>query len=116
MVIRRGDIWWADLAVPTGSEAGYIRPVLVVQDDQMNRSGLATVVIVPLTSNLRYADADGNARLETSETGLPKTSVALTASIEAINKADLRDRVGSLSRDSMDAVDVALMTTLDLIS
>ena len=58
--ISRGEIWWAQLGIPFGSEAGYKRPVLIVQDDSFNESGIRTIVVVPLTTNLRLADAPGN--------------------------------------------------------
>jgi mRNA interferase MazF len=59
-VIAQGDAWWADLRDPTGSGPGFRRPVVVVQGDGVNRSRIATVVCVPLTSDLRWADAPGN--------------------------------------------------------
>lgn len=66
MVITQGDIWWADIPEPHGSEPGYRRPVVVVQGDHLNLSNLATVVCVPLTSNLKCA-APGNVRLGKSD-------------------------------------------------
>ena len=72
-MISQGEIWWADLPAPTGSEPGFRRPVLVVQGDALNFSRVATVVCVPLTSNLRWAEAPGNVLLRTKATGLPKT-------------------------------------------
>ena len=62
MVVAQGEVWWADLAPPSGSEPGY-RPVVVVQADSFNRSALRTVVAVPLTSNLRWAEAPGKRRV-----------------------------------------------------
>ena len=56
----QGEVWWADMDEPTGSAPGFRRPVVVVQGDAINRSRIATVVCVPLTSNLRLADAPGN--------------------------------------------------------
>ncbi len=63
MVISQGEIWWADLPAPVGLGPGLRRPVVVVQGDALNRSRLATAVCVPLTSNLRWADAPGNVLL-----------------------------------------------------
>lgn len=80
MVISQGEVWWADLAEPRGSEPGFRRPVVVVQSDSFNRSNIATVVCVPLTSNLRWADAPGNVLLSTKVTCLPKDSVAMSLS------------------------------------
>jgi mRNA interferase MazF len=56
----RGEIWWAQFGIPSGSEAGYKRPVLIVQDDSFNKSGIKTIVVLPLTTNLRLLDAPGN--------------------------------------------------------
>ena len=60
VAISQGEVWWADLGEPTGSGPGYRRPVLVVQGDSFNRSLIATVACVPLTSNLKWAGAPGN--------------------------------------------------------
>ncbi|MFN5795985.1 MAG: type II toxin-antitoxin system PemK/MazF family toxin, partial [Planctomyces sp.] len=60
--MQQGEIWWADLDAPVGSTAGFRRPVLIVQCDSFNRSRIATVVCVPLTSNLKWAEAPGNVR------------------------------------------------------
>jgi mRNA interferase MazF len=97
VVIAQGDVWWADLADPVGSEPGYRRPVVVVQGDAFNRSRIATVVVVPLTSNLRWADAPGNVRLTGRATGLPQASVANVSQVVTLDRADLTDRIGRLS-------------------
>jgi len=98
MVIAQGEIWWADLPLPTGSGPGFRRPVLVVQGDSLNRSRVATVVCVPLTSNLRWADAPGNVLLAARATGLPKDSVANVSQVLALDTNLLAERVGKLSR------------------
>ena len=72
MVISQGEVWWADLPDPTGSGPGFRRPIVVVQGDAFNRSNLATVVCVPVTSNLRWAEAPGNVRLTARATGLSR--------------------------------------------
>ncbi len=96
MVISQGEIWWADLPAPAGSGPGFRRPVVVVQGDALNRSRVATVVCVPLTSNLKWALAPGNVRLSARTTGLPKESVANVSQIIAIDKEFLKARVGKL--------------------
>ena len=98
MVIGQGEVWWADLPPPTGSGPGFRRPVVVVQGDALNRSRIATVVCVPLTSNLRWADAPGNALLTSRVTGLPKDSVANVSQVVALDKAVLDHRVRKLPR------------------
>lgn len=103
-MISQGEIWWADLLDPTGSGPGFRRPVVVVQGDSFNRSRIATVLCVPLTSNLKWASAPGNVLLETRLTGLPKNSVANVSQVVAIDKALLTERAGKLSRTKTDLV------------
>lgn len=104
MVISQGDIWWADLPDPTGSGPGFRRPVLVVQGDSFNRSRLATVVCVPLTSNTKWAEAPGNVLLSTRLTGLPKESVANVSQIVTLDRTLLTDRLGKLPRTKLGLV------------
>ncbi len=101
-MISRGDVLWAELAAPVGSEAGYRRPVVVVQRDSLNRSPFGTVSVVPLTSNMKWLSALGNVVLPASETGLPKDSVAAVALVAAIDRSLLRERVGRVERRSLD--------------
>jgi mRNA interferase MazF len=112
VVISQGEIWWADLPEPSGSEPGLRRPVAVVQGDPLNRSRIATVVCVPLTSNLRWADAPGNVSLSARLTGLPKDSVANVSQIVTLDKSFLTERVGKLPRAKIDllfsGIDVVL--------
>jgi len=103
-VISQGEIWWADLPEPAGSGPGFRRPVVVVQGDSFNRSKIATVLCVPLTSNLKWADAPGNLLLETRLTGLPKDSVANVSQVVALDKSLLTERAGKLSRAKTDLV------------
>jgi mRNA interferase MazF len=104
VVISQGDIWWADLPAPAGSEPGYRRPVVIVQGDAFNRSAIATVVSVPLTSTLRWADAPGNVRLDARSTGLPQASVANVSQVVALDRSILTERVGKLRRSKLDLV------------
>ncbi len=96
MVISQGEIWWADLPEPTGSGPGFRRPVVVVQSDALNRSRIATVVCVLLTSNLKWALAPGNVPLSVRLSGLPKDSVANVSQITTVDKNLLTTRVGKL--------------------
>jgi mRNA interferase MazF len=96
VVISQGEVWWADMPAPAGSGPGFRRPVVVVQGDALNRSRIATVVSVPLTSNLRWAEAPGNVALSPRVTGLPRESVANVSQIVTLDKALLTERVGKL--------------------
>ena len=111
MVISQGEIWWADLPVPEGSGPGFRRPVVVVQGDALNRSRIATVTCIPLTSNLKWALAPGNVRLSARITGLPKESVANVSQIIAIDKILLKGRVGKLPSLKLEL----LLSGIDLV-
>ena len=104
MVISQGDIWWADLPDPTGSGPGFRRPVVVVQGDSLNRSRIATVVCVPLTSNTKWARAPGNLLLSPRLTGLAKDSVANVSQIVSLDKTLLTDRAGRLPKTQLGLV------------
>jgi mRNA interferase MazF len=104
VVIAQGEVWWADLGEPTGSEPGFRRPVVVVQCDAFNRSRIGTVVCVPLTSNLRWAGAPGNVLLESDVTGLPRDSVANVSQIVALDRGVLALRVVRLSDRALGSV------------
>jgi mRNA interferase MazF len=95
--IAQGEIWWAALGEPRGSGPGFRRAVVVVQGNSLNRSRIATVVCVPLTSNLTWASAPGNVALAGNVTGLPKESVANASQIVTIDRASLTERVGRLA-------------------
>lgn len=104
MVVSRGEVWWADLGDPVGSQPGYRRPVLVVQGDALNRSRIATVVVVPLTSNLKWADAPGNVLLRSSATGLDRDSVANVSQIVTLDKSQLAERTGTIAARKLENV------------
>jgi mRNA interferase MazF len=92
--IAQGEVWWAELPAPRGSGPGFRRPVIVVQGDALNRSRIATAVCVPLTSNMRWAEALGNVPLSARITGLGKESVANASQLVTIDRAALTERTG----------------------
>ena len=112
MVISQGEIWWAELPDPVGSAPGFRRPVIVIQGDAFNRSRIATVVCVPLTSNTALAEIPGNVLLAPADTGLRKESVANASQVVTIDKDLLTQRVGKLSRARLGLVLAALDTVL----
>jgi mRNA interferase MazF len=103
-VIAQGEVWWADLPAPEGSAPGSRRPVVVVQGDAFNRSALRTALCVPLTSNLRWAEAPGNVLLTARSTGLPRDSVANVSQLVTLDRSVLVERVGKPSRPKLDLV------------
>ena len=97
MVINQGDIYWIELDEPIGSEPGYKHPHVIVQNNLFNRSQIRTVLVCPLTSNLKRASAPGNVLLDKKETNLPKQSVVNVSQVFTVDKSQLGEYVGTLS-------------------
>jgi mRNA interferase MazF len=104
VVISQGQVWWADLGKPRGSGSGFRRPVVVVQGESFNRSRIATIVCVPLTSNLKWADAPGNVLLTSAMTGLPKDLVANVSQPVTLDRAVLADLAGKLPKAKLELI------------
>jgi mRNA interferase MazF len=104
VVISQGDICWASLADPTGSGPGFRRPVVIIQGDAFNASRLATTVVVPLTSNLRWSSAPGNVLLDAKKTGLPRDSVANVSQVVAVDRGILSDRISQLAPTDIELI------------
>lgn len=101
MVIKQGDVFWVDLGEPSGSEPAYRHPHLVIQNNVFNRSRINSVVVCSLTPNLQRAESPGNVLLEEGEANLPKQSVVNITQIFTVDKGDLTEKIGSLSRSRM---------------
>ena len=114
MVIQRGEIWWADLPAPGGSEPGFRRPVVVMQADSFNRSRIQTIVAVALTSNLGRADSPGNVIISRAASGLPKDSVANVSHVLTVARARLTKRERRLSALVVQSIERGLRLVLDL--
>ncbi|WP_233744745.1 type II toxin-antitoxin system PemK/MazF family toxin [Leptodesmis sichuanensis] len=110
----RGEIWWANLPNPVGSEPGYRRPVLVIQDDTFTQSRIRTIIVVIITSNVQLAEVPGNVLLPREVSGLPKDSVANVSQIFTVDKTFLVERVGALPDYLQEEVDEGLQTILYL--
>ena len=99
MVVNQGDVFWVEFGEPSESEPGYRHPHVVIQNNVFNRSRIQTVVVYALTLNLKRAKAPGNVLLEKGEANLPKQSVVNISQVFTVNKSDLVEKVGSLSRN-----------------
>ena len=110
----RGELWWANLPDPVGSEPGDRRPVLVVQDDAFTQSRINTVIVVMISSNIQLAEAPGNVRLPRGVSGLPKDSVINVSQILTVDKTFLVERIGSIPDSWQEEVDGGLRTVLYL--
>jgi mRNA interferase MazF len=114
MEIVRGDVWWADLPDPIASTPGGTRPVLIVQANPFNRSGIATVLAVVITTNERLAYAPGNVLLSSRETGLKRRSVANVSQIITADRSFLRERTGRVRGETMLKIESGLRLVLGL--
>lgn len=114
MVIKRGQIWWADLPEPVGSNPGYRRPVLVVQDNEFNDSAIKTVIVVAITGNARISKAKGNVMLSSQQSDLPRDSVINVSQLLTLDKSLLFELVSTLSESKLSQVDSGLRLVLSL--
>jgi len=113
-MVRRGEIYYADLSPVVGSEQGGIRPVLIVQNDIGNKYS-PTVIVSAITSQINKAKLPTHIEISASEYGLPKDSVILLEQIRTIDKKRLKDKIGYLSPEMMKKVDEALEISFGLI-
>jgi mRNA interferase MazF len=110
----RGEIWWAELPPPRGSEPAKRRPVLVIQGDTYNRSALSTVICAALTSNLELAKAPPNFLLEKAVSGLEKTSVINFSQIFTIDKSYLLEQVSMLPKSVMEKINAGIKQIFEI--
>ena len=112
--MKRGEVWWADLPVPLGSEPGFRRPVLIVQADDFNRSRIRTVLAAAITTNPAIAAAPGNLPLPRRSAGLDRASVVNVSQVLTIDKRFLIERAGRLSGARIRQVEEGLRLVLAL--
>ncbi|MBU4318082.1 MAG: type II toxin-antitoxin system PemK/MazF family toxin [Proteobacteria bacterium] len=104
MVINQGDVFWITLSEPSGSEPAYRHPHVVIQNNLFNRSRINTIVVCSLTSNLKRSSAPGNVTLKKGEANLSKKSVVNISQLFTVNKNDLSEKVGTLSKSRISEI------------
>ena len=114
MVIRKGSIYWVDFSPGKGSEPMGRRPGLVVQNDLLNDSKLNTVIVVAITSTLKFGELPGNISLQKGEANLPKRSVVNLTQIKTVDKHSLKEKIGSLTQKRLAAVYEGMMLIMDI--
>ena len=114
MVIRRGSIYWVDFSPGKGSEPLGKRPGLVIQCDAINDSKINTVIMLAITSTLRFGDLPGNVALHKGEANIPKACVINVSQIKSVDKSSIREKIGTLSKEKMSAVDNGIRLVMDL--
>jgi mRNA interferase MazF len=112
--VRRGTIYWIDLAEPARSEPGFRRPAVIIQADDFNRSLIGTTVVALLASNLALADAPGNVTVHARESRLPRDSVINVSQLYTVDKTVLGELCARRSDQKMRAVDAGLRLALGL--
>ena len=110
----RGEIWWADFGIPFGSEPGFKRPVIVIQNDEFNRSNIHTVIVIPLTTNLRLEDAPGNVLIGKEESDLSKDSVAVVSQLSALDKIRLTEKVRIINSTLLHQIEEGILIVLGI--
>jgi len=114
LVVQRGEIWWADLAEPRGSEPGERHPLLILQADSFNRSRIRTVIGLVISSNVGLLDAPGNVLLRADSVGLPRDSVVNVTQIVTVDRDYLEDRVGQVTPKTLAKVEAGVRLVLEL--
>ncbi len=112
-MIRQGDIYWIEFDEPESSEPGYKHPHVVVQNNLFNYSRINTVVVCPLTSNLKRANSPGNVLLKKREANLTKSSVVNVSQVFTVDKAQLGDYIGTLSSERLRQVFNGILLILE---
>ncbi len=113
MTVKRGEIWYAELNPTRGSEQAGAGPVLVVQNDTINRF-TATALAIPFTTNLRRAALPSSVKIAVGEGGLTAESVLLCHQLRALDTTRLRDKLGEVSDETMAAVEERILFTLGI--
>ena len=114
MVIQNGSIYWVDFSPGKGPEPKGRRPGLVIQNDILNDSKLNTVVMLAITSTMKYGELPGNVALYKGEANMPKKCVINATQIKSVDKASLKEKIGTLSKKKMLEVYAGLNLVLNL--
>jgi len=115
MVIRKGSIYWVDFSPGKGSEPLGRRPGLVVQNDILNDSNLNTVIMLAITSTMKFAELPGNVVLRKGEANLPKRCVINVTRIKSVDKNSITEKIGTLSKARVDEVHAGLKLVMELL-
>jgi mRNA interferase MazF len=114
MVIRKGSIYWVDFSPGKGSEPMGQRPGVVIQCDAINDSKINTVIMLAITSTLRYGELPGNVTLHKGEANMPKRCVINISQIKSVDKNSIREKIGALTKEKLEKVEEGLKLVCDL--
>ena len=114
LIVKRGDVFFADLSPVVGSEQGGTRPVLIIQNDIGNRFS-PTVIIAAITAQIQKAKLPTHVEINAKKYGFERDSVILLEQLRTIDKSRLTDRITQLDEELMEKVDIALAISLGLV-
>lgn len=115
MVIRKGFIYWVDFSPGKGSEPIGRRPGLVIQNDILNDSNLNTVIMLALTSTMKFGELPGNIVLKKGEANVPKKCVINVIQIKSVDKRSIKEKIGRLPKKRMDEIHAGLKLVMNLL-
>jgi mRNA interferase MazF len=110
----RGEIWWTDYGIPYGSEPGYRRPVIILQNNFFNNSKIKTTIVIPLSTNVLLAEVPGNIFITKKDSKLTKDSVILISQIGVIDKERLLEKVSKIDREIMEKIENNILFILGI--
>jgi mRNA interferase MazF len=114
MVIRKGSIYWVDFSPGKGSEPIGRRPGLVIQSDLLNDSNLNTVIMLAITSTMKFGELPGNVVLKKGEANVPKKCVINVTQIKSVDKKSIKEKIGTLPKKRIDEVHEGLKLVMNL--
>ena len=112
--MKRGEIWWASMREPRGSEPGYRIPVIIVSSNEFNQSIIKTVIVAVVTSNLRLVDAPGNFKITKKHSGLSKDSVVNVSQLITLDKIFLTEQIGKLNSKNINFLNEGIKLILNV--
>jgi mRNA interferase MazF len=112
--MTRGELWWVDYGIPYGSEPGYRRPVIILQNDIFNTSKINTTVVIPLSTNLLLADVPGNIFISKKDSKLSKDSVILLSQIGVIDKERLIEKISKINNETLSKIETNVLFILGI--
>ena len=112
--MERGEVWWANLQPPRGSEPGYSRPVVIIQANRYNVSNLHTVIVAVITGNIKLSSSPGNVFLAEGVAGLKKDSIVNVTQLLTLDRIFLTEFMGNIPPRLLAAVDAGLRLAMSL--
>ena len=112
--MKKGEIWWASLEDPRGSEPGFRRPVVIISSNEFNKSKIQTVIVAAITSNIRLAEAPGNFKLTKKGSGLNRESVVNVSQLLTLDKLFLNEKSGKLNTKQSQLLNYGLQLALNV--